>query len=193
MKHAALKSHIIHEIFPRLSPNLYYHGPPHTLDVYTCALRICAYEKIDDTLTDLVAAAALLHDVGYTESYLKNEPIGCRIARDILPGLGYDTTDCEAICDMIMATRVPQAPESIGARILCDADLDYLGREDFEAGAARLFHEFLEQGIVDSKPEWDKIQIKFISAHRYFTEFSNLYREPVKQEHLRQLVKNNTV
>lgn len=188
MKHEKLKQHIIGEIFPRLSPNLYYHGPHHTIDVYESAMRICGYMKVDETLTDKIAAAALLHDVGYTQAYLQNEPLGCIIAREALPKFGYDAQDCNEICDMIMATCVPQNPRSPGAEILCDADLDYLGRSDFEEGADRLFHEFLEQGIVDSKPEWDKIQVKFLSAHRYFTEFSNLYREPQKQKHLQQLL-----
>lgn len=193
MKHERLKQHIIGEIFPRLSPNLYYHGPHHTIDVYECAMRICAYLNVDEALTDLIAAAALLHDTGYTEAYLQNEPLGCNIARDVLPRFGYNGADCETICEMIMATRVPQAPTSRGAEILCDADLDYLGRDDFEEGADRLFHEFLEQGIVDSKPEWDKIQIKFLTAHHYFTEFSNLYREPAKQKHLSALIQKTAL
>lgn len=192
--HESLKKYLQQEIFPQLSPGLYYHGPHHTLDVYESALRICEYHKVNESLCDLIGAAALLHDVGYIRAYRQNEPIACEMALKILPACGYADTTCTEICEMIMATRVPQQPTSFGAQILCDADLDYLGRNDFEEGADNLFREFLEHGMVQSKTEWNEIQIKFLSAHHYFTEFSNLYREPEKQKHLlklRSLTHNN--
>lgn len=188
MPHESLKQYLQEEIFPQLSAGLYYHGPHHTMDVYESAMRICAYQKIDEVLTDKIGVAALLHDVGYIVSYRQNEPIACEMARVILPKYGYDAENCDEICAMIMATCVPQNPSSIGAQILCDADLDYLGRNDFEEGADNLFREFKEHGIVHSKEQWDETQIKFLSAHHFFTDFSNLYREPEKQKHLQKLL-----
>lgn len=188
MLHEGLKKYLQEEIFPQLSSGLYYHGPHHTLDVYESAMRICVYQKIDEQLTDQIAAAALLHDVGYISTYRQNEPIACEMAREILPRFGYNNQQCDDICTMIMATCVPQQPKSIGAQILCDADLDYLGRTDFEEGANNLFREFKEHGIVHSKEQWDETQIKFLRAHHFFTDYSNLYREPEKQKHLQKLL-----
>lgn len=188
MKHEKLKTYLAENIFPKLSASLYYHSPNHTLDVYEAALLISHEMHLEETLIDKIAAAALLHDIGYIESYRNNEGIACQLARKILPKLGYGEEDCQEICDMIMATCVPQQPKSIGAMVLCDADLDYLGRADFEEGAYRLFQEFFEHKIVQSQQEWDQIQIKFLQAHHYFTEFSKLYREPEKQKHLQKLL-----
>ena len=188
MKHENLIKYLQSEIFPALSPGLYYHGPHHTMDVYDAAMRICEYQQVNDGLRDLVGAAALLHDIGYVKAYRHNEALACEICMDVLPKCGYNQPECNEICEMIMATSVPQNPHSMGAKILCDADLDYLGREDFETGANNLYNEFREQKIVDSKEDWDQIQIKFLSAHHYFTDFSNLYREPEKQKHLQKLI-----
>jgi uncharacterized protein len=188
MRHENLIKYLQSEIFPSLSPRLYYHGPHHTMDVYNASIRICEYQQVDGGLRDLVGAAALLHDIGYIKSYKHNEALACEICMGILPQCGYVPRECEEICEMIMATGVPQNPHSVGAKILCDADLDYLGRDDFETGANNLYNEFREQKIVGSKEDWDQIQIKFISEHHYFTEFSNLYREPEKQKHLQKLI-----
>ena len=41
--------------------------------------------------------------------------------------LGYDL-----FSQLILATKVPQKPKNKLEKIICDADLDYLGREDFD-------------------------------------------------------------
>lgn len=192
MKHPELRNYIEKHIFPELSPDLYYHSAQHTIDVYQSALRICDYEKTDLKSTDLIASAALLHDIGYIREYLHNEPIACEMSKEILERLGYSEEEHAEICTLILATKVPQKPLSHAAEILCDADLDYLGRDDFESGGQRLFHEFKDHGIVKNEAEWNLMQIKFLSVHTYFTEFSNLYREPEKQKHLQKL-KNATL
>ncbi|MDA0973125.1 MAG: hypothetical protein O2867_05255 [Bacteroidetes bacterium] len=40
-----------------------------------------------------------------------------------------------------MATKVPQEPKDHLARILCDADLDYLGGDDYDEIAGGLYQE----------------------------------------------------
>jgi uncharacterized protein len=90
---------------------------------------------------------------------------------------------------MIRATRIPQSPKTILEQVICDADLDYLGRSDFYTIGEGLFKEFLHQGIVHNDMEWNQLQIKFLDAHRYFTKSANVKRESVKQQHLREVKK----
>ena len=42
--------------------------------------------------------------------------------------------------------------------ILCDADLDYLGRDDFEPIAATLYEELKVRDMVEDIPAWDGLE-----------------------------------
>jgi len=86
-----------------------------------------------------------------------------------------------------MATKIPQSPKNILEEIICDADLDYLGRDDFEPISDSLRREFLELGIVSSDEHWYSLQIKFIENHNYFTNSSRQLRNPEKLKRLEKL------
>ena len=66
---------------------------------------------------------------------------------------------------MIMATKIPQTPTNQLDKILCDADLDYLGRDDFFEIGNRLFAEMKERGFIESEREWNLIQKVFLENH----------------------------
>ncbi|MBK9735511.1 MAG: hypothetical protein IPO92_11290 [Saprospiraceae bacterium] len=72
-------------------------------------------------------------------------------------------------------------------QILCDADVDYLGTDRFYPIGQTLYKEFLEYKVVIDDESWDRLQVKFLSNHRYFTPFGIKFREPVKQMHLNQI------
>jgi hypothetical protein len=88
---------------------------------------------------------------------------------------------------MIMATRIPQSPRNKLSRILCDADLDYLGREDFKRIGDSLFSEMRTFGVLSTELEWNQLQVRFLERHSYFTVTNKKLREPVKQQYLAEL------
>ena len=88
-----------------------------------------------------------------------------------------------------MVTKIPQQPKNLLQRIICDADLDYLGRNDFEVIGEKLRQEFLVYGVVQTEEEWDRLQLKFLTSHKYHTASSQHMREPVKQMHLHSLIR----
>ena len=89
-----------------------------------------------------------------------------------------------------MATKIPQNPKTHLEKMLCDADLDYLGRDDFEPIAATLFQELFVRNLVSDENTWNNIQVKFIGAHQYYTESSIKKREIKKQKHLNSLLES---
>ncbi len=180
---------IIDKLRNELPNDLYYHCPEHTMDVFDSATRIAKEEGILDADIKIIQLAALLHDIGFTRNYAEHEIVSQIIAKEILPDWGISPTMIEVICELIEATRIPQSPRSHLAEILCDADLDYLGRNDFGTIGDTLFKEFLEHGIVKNRQEWDQIQIRFLSNHHYFTRFGKTMREPEKQLRLKELRK----
>ncbi len=86
-----------------------------------------------------------------------------------------------------MATKVPQQPHNHLEMILCDADLDYLGRDDFKSISDSLKDEFLVYGIIQTEQDWDEIQVGFFESHRFFTSTSLHNRYPIKMKHLQTL------
>jgi len=93
---------------------------------------------------------------------------------------------------MIMATQIPQSPATLPEMIICDADLDYLGRDDFETISNTLKIEFMTFGVIKNDEEWDRLQVSFFNSHHYFTRTSMRERCPVKMKHL-ELLKQKLV
>ena len=95
--------------------------------------------------------------------------------------------ELEVICGMIMATRVPQQPLNDWQMIICDADLDYLGRKDFFETGNKVFREMVELGQIATEREWNEMQVRFLTEHHYFTQTSIRDRKPQKDAHLEQV------
>jgi len=182
------ENYIMDQLAKCLSTDLYYHGVHHVLDVTRTALSIAVQEGVTDPeIMDLLKTAALYHDCGFMNTYQNHEAEGCRIVREILPEFGFTSIQIDMICGMIMATKIPQSPVTHLEQILCDADLDYLGRDDFYQISQTLFSELRQRSLISDVLSWNQVQIKFISAHHYWTETSRKNREELKQMYLKAL------
>jgi ligand-binding sensor domain-containing protein/class 3 adenylate cyclase/predicted metal-dependent HD superfamily phosphohydrolase len=185
--------HIIKILETQLSPKLLYHSINHTLDVTQAVERFAIMEGITDEDLFLLKSAATYHDAGFIEKYDKNEEIGMRLAREILPTYGYTKDQIDIIDGLIKSTEIPQSPSSLLEQIMCDADLDYLGRDDFHEIADLLRRELREHGKLDSDKQWDEIQIKFLEQHTYFTQSAINLRQVKKLHHIEEIkLKLNT-
>lgn len=183
-----IQRHVVNKLQARLPQQLTYHSLSHTLDVLKQAENIALAEGF--TCPDgllLLKVAALYHDAGFTANYQEHEAEGCIIAQQELPGFGLSEAQISDICGMIKATKIPQSPSSQLEQILCDADLDYLGREDFTQIAQRLFEELVTFKVLEREDEWNALQVKFLEKHEYFTCFSKQNRDKLKLAHLEAL------
>lgn len=188
MDYRAAKQFILAKLRTELSGLLSYHGLNHTLDVLKMATEICAGEGVNGRKLKLVKTAALFHDCGFVKNkHAGHEHEGCLIVRAALPGFGYSEADIETICGMIMATKIPQSPQNLMERIICDADLDYLGRNDFYKIGNFLFEELKAYHLIGDEQAWNRLQVGFLSAHRFHTNTNKTLREPVKQAYLQKL------
>jgi uncharacterized protein len=184
----AIEQYIYEKLQKNLSSTLTYHGFHHTLDVVDATLKIANAEGINDKESlVLLETAALFHDLGFISTYKNHEEEGCRIAKLILPNFQYSDKQIEIICGMIMATKIPQKPHNILEKIIADADLDYLGRTDFEPIADSLFQELQEREMVTDLETWNKIQVKFLESHHYWTKSAITLRNEQKTKHLYDL------
>lgn len=180
--------YVISLLTNKLPANLYYHNLGHTLEVYNAAERLGKAEGVTGKEMKLLLTAAWFHDSGQIGGSSDHEIISCMIAREVLPQFEYTTGDIERICAIIMATKLPQSPTDYLGEILADADLDYLGSDDFFATSEKLYQELFSLGNVKSKKEWNRKQVKFLSGHSYFTKTARAERN-TKKEHNLKLIK----
>ncbi len=183
-----LKSKILTMLDESLDSRLTYHNRQHTEDVLKHVERIAISEQITEPRSLLLLQiAALFHDTGFLDTYRNHEERSCEILNKYLADEAMEPGEAECISKMILATRAPQMPRSLMERVLCDADLDYLGREDFSKISENLKQEFLSFQIVRDESDWQEKQIHFLEDHSYFTPSSKREREPVKITFIRKL------
>ncbi|MDX2430775.1 MAG: adenylate/guanylate cyclase domain-containing protein [Bacteroides sp.] len=178
---------ILDKLESDLPKYLYYHNVKHTVDVVTEVELIGWAEGLDDDGILLLKTAALFHDAGHIVSYDDHEYHGTELARNFLPGFGYSTEEIDKICDIIMATKLPPQPKDIYQKIICDADLDYLGRSDMIPVSNTLYKELKEQDKIGTFNAWNQLQVKFISGHAYFTKTARSLREVNKQKQIERI------
>lgn len=184
-----LRRIILDTLNSKLSKDLHYHGVHHTLD----ALKTCkVYLKHNDISAHdakLLRLGVLLHDIGFTETTDEHEQKSSEIAMRLLSAHDFSAEDIAVINGLILTTKIPQQPKTLLEKIICDVDLDYLGRPDFYEISNQLFRELKALSIIHDINHWNKVQIKFLEAHSYHTDFAIKNRQPQKELRIEELKK----
>jgi predicted metal-dependent HD superfamily phosphohydrolase len=189
MDFVEVQKYVLDLLGKKLNPRLAYHNVEHTIDVLESAQRLAKMENLNGHELEILKTAALFHDMGMLQKYIDHEEESVVFAEKILPDFGYKEQDIDTICTMIMTTKLPQSARSLGGMILCDADLDYLGRTDFHMISLRLKYEWDVLGINPTTlREWYQIQVKFLGSHKYFTDAARELRQQKKEDHLYQIM-----
>jgi exopolyphosphatase/pppGpp-phosphohydrolase len=182
-----LQELILDKLERELPGNLYYHNVKHTVDVVTQAELIGLGEGVTDEELLILKTAALFHDTGHMASYDNHEYFSTLVAREILSDYTYTHSQIESICNLILCTKLPPKPKSKLEAIMCDADLDYLGRSDMIPVSNSLYLELKERSMIRSLNEWNNLQMRFISGHQYFTDTARKLREVNKQSQIARI------
>lgn len=166
-----------------------YHNPDHTLDPFYGVIAMVNFyaeqEGVSEIERELLSIASAFHDTGFLEQDKNNEPIGARIAGEVLPEIGYTPQEIYIIQNGILATAVPTNPKSLLEMIICDADVDNLGRKDFFEK-----NELVRKELgIDDVLAWYKNSIKFLENHKYYTKSACRLRDKKKQENIELLKK----
>jgi uncharacterized protein len=148
------------------------HGPDHIGRVYRTALYI---GKLMGARLDILAAAALLHDIGRPfekeqQGKICHAEKGAELARDILLDLHFSASMIDAIIHCIETHRYrgDKVPSSLEAKIIFDADkLDCIG-------AIGIGRAFLFAGQVGAKLHNSDVELA--ETQSYSTE-DTAYRE----------------
>jgi uncharacterized protein len=185
----AAKNYILTRLKKELSDDYHYHSIQHTLDVHRSSIQLAGMEGANGRDLTLLETAAYYHDCGIIEKYQDHEEASVEIARKVLPQFGYTEQDIETISCVIMKTKLPQSAITLLGEILCDADLDYLGRPDFFMIAQRLRYEWELLGNYYDLQRWYELQFNFLNNHKYYTRAARLLRNEGKEKNLEEVRK----
>ncbi len=188
VKFEDLNDYVLDRLERELPKHLYYHNYKHTIDVTIGVEILGDGEGVGEEDMLLLKTAALFHDFGQVEGAVGHEERSCKIAEHILPDFGYDDDQIETIKGIIMATKLPPQPKTLLQEIIADADLDYLGRRDMVPVSDTLYQELKVQGLIGSFNDWNKLQVKFLSVHNFFTETARNMRAVNKEKQIERII-----
>lgn len=170
MQFEKVRQFIISKLEKELPKYLCYHNAHHTKAVLNNAHYIGTAEGISESEMNILLTAALFHDTGFLETYKNHEEISCSIAKNYLPQYDYNDDEIATICNLILATKIPQNPHSKLERILCDADLAYIGTDKYFSISKNLYKELKNLALIKNNDEWAGYQTDFLESHNYLTQ-----------------------
>jgi predicted metal-dependent HD superfamily phosphohydrolase len=165
--------------------SLPYHNYSHALDVVEASKKLAKLEQISSQDAFLIETAAYLHDVVHDTRAKDNEERSVEISREFLRGIGYTTHQIQIVSGLILATKLPTNPTGLLQQIICDADVDNLGREDFLEKTEALRKEF----GIDDKKGWYANTLGFLKSHKYYTGSARDLRQKGLEKNISRLKK----
>ena len=170
--------------------HLLYHNAEHTKAVVAAAEQIEEYYQLNDREYFILMTAAWFHDVGH---YIDNETMeheekGVDLANAYLQGKGIGSGVITEVGNAILATKLPQNPQTLVEEILCDADLFHLGTDAFNENNKLMRRETEAiKNIKINKEDWREENIRFLEAHQYHTEYCRIHLNVRKADNLERL------
>jgi predicted metal-dependent HD superfamily phosphohydrolase len=183
------RDYILHRLEKELDKKLIYHDFTHTLEVYESVVRLRKLEKLPEPIGMMLETAALYHDSGMLVAYRNHEENSVKIIREILPGFDYSNEEIEEIGRLILSTRLPQKPANREEAIICDSDMDNIGREDFFIQSFRLRLELEQFNQWVPLSVWFMEELQFMVNHRFHTASQVSLRKNQKTKNTEELKK----
>lgn len=182
------KEYALNYLKTNIGPDFFYHNIEHTLDVFNSVKTLALSENTKPNDLILLQTAALFHDTGIHLDYFNHEEVSVGISKKVLPGFGYNEGQIKIISKLIMDTCIKCKPKSKLGEILSDADLDYLGREDYFDISNLLRKEWEVCGVKKvTDNEWYTYQLNYMNNHQYYSDAAKKSRNQGKLKNVARL------
>jgi predicted metal-dependent HD superfamily phosphohydrolase len=167
-------------------PQLVYHNLEHTRQVVAAAEQIAAHYRLEDTDLLVVYIAAWFHDLGYLLGEAKtHEEKGVELAKNFLIVQQVPLNIQQQVSGCIMATKMPQDPNTLLEQIVCDADLFNLGTKDFK-NRTKLLHQEMEMTYGKEIPGavWTEGSLRLLEEQHYHTAYCKALLQQQKEANI---------
>ena len=177
--------------------NHYYHSYEHALEVMDRAIYLWKREWLKEDDLEVLWLAWIFHDTGFIIQYDENEEIWAKIEENYLKSILYDKEKIKLIENIILATSPNyKNPTNIYEKIIKDADMDNLWREDFLEKNNNIKKELeIIKNIKIKEPDWKHGSIQLLKEYNFITQVQKKERDDIKSKNLKimieELDKNN--
>ncbi|WP_230687744.1 Pycsar system effector family protein [Hymenobacter ruricola] len=192
------------DLFARELPaQLSYHSLRHTEAVVKECRVLAAAAGLTPDDAEALLLAAWFHDAGYLDVYDGHEFRSMERAGAWLAEHGVEAGRVQLVKDLIKATHRDEESDTELKKLLTDADMSNLARDDFRSSAELLRTEWeLVLGKTYTNPEWAELQLNFMLEHKYesdagkerykkaFKENLDAQREALKKSEKKQKKKH---
>lgn len=185
------KDYVYDLLDSKISENLLYHSKSHTIHVLKNAEIIGNHSDLSGDELNILRISTLFHDVGFVEIYDGHEEKSVLYAEQFLREKNVDEWIIKEVSLAIMATKVPQSPQTLISKVLCDADLMNMSfEEDYLKDIESLRKEWINCGKeYHTENEFLQVSLDFFKAHEFHTEYGKKVLKP-KKEKTEEILKN---
>ncbi len=174
----------------KLSDSIEFHTIEHSKCVVANSEFIGKSSGLDEDEINIVKLCAWFHDTGYIIKPKGHEEESAKIAAEFLASKGIDEATISRVKNCILATIVPQQPKDLISKVLCDADLVHLSKDNYFERIEKMRNEWVnlsEKKI--GKRKFHATSVKFFQMHQYHTDFAKKELQPKKDKNLQLLQK----
>jgi len=166
----------------------------HTIEHAKCVVDNAVFIGENSGLTkdelNIVKLCAWFHDTGYIIKSVGHEEESAKIAGEFLTSKDVDEEIISQVKNSILATRVPQQPETLISKVLCDADLMHLSEDNYFERIEKMREEWINISKKKiSKRKFHSKSVKFFQTHEFHTDFAKKELQPKKAKNLQLLQK----
>lgn len=183
----------VEELFKEKLPNTFiYHNYQHTQRVVKSTKELIDNSEINVKEEEALLLAAWLHDTGYIHQYKGHEKKSAEIAEKFLRANNATEELIEKVKNYILATKFNNVPESIGEKIIKDADSSHFGKDYFDETSEFLRQELELHNVKNfTNAEWLEENIfVFTEKHQFYTDYAIKEWKPKKEENLLELIES---
>ncbi|PHN08185.1 HD domain-containing protein [Flavilitoribacter nigricans] len=159
-------------LIDNLHKNLVFHNFHHTVYVVRGVRQISENLGLSEENKEILNLAAWFHDTGLTEVYLGHEEESKKIARRFLERNAYPEVRILQVLACIDATKMPQQPQNLLEKVICDADMFHLALPEYYHLQRLLLEEFrlvMHKKCTDE--EWANENLAFLNKHHFWTPY----------------------
>ena len=166
-----------------------YHDIEHTFNVVKAVEELTNDKNLDSEEVELLKLAAFFHDLGYDHGAEGHEIRSADYATQFLLRKNYPPEKINIIRACILATKYPQTPQNFLEKLLCDADLNHLGKDNYWQRCNKVRKELeLVRNITMTEEEWIDFELEFMQNHTFHTDVARQLYQKSKQEHIDKLL-----
>lgn len=167
-----------------------FHNLEHTRDVVAAVQEIGPHSLLTEDELESATIAAWLHDIGYLQGAKDHEANAAERARGLLSEWGAPHKKQVDVADAILSTKMPQRPQTMISKVLCDADLYHLSTKqcEYKSNKLRAEWQMVERKNM-TEDEWVQQNLTFMESHRYQTPYGQEILQHGKKKNIKKIRK----